>query len=106
MSTSRPQQSPQRNGGPPAVPPTAAAVAGEYGPPPAPFTDRAHEDVIEASFDRATAYERLGDFERALEWLDRAAAINGDLPPAYQALRDRCIRAGALRLRPTGRDRT
>ena len=106
MSTSRPQQSPQRNGGPPAVPPTAAAVAGEYGPPPAPFTDRAHEDVIEASFDRATAYERLGDFERALEWLDRAATIIGDLPPAYLALRDRCIRAGALRLRPTGRDRT
>jgi tetratricopeptide (TPR) repeat protein len=98
MSTSQPQPAPQRNGRPP------AAVAGEHGPRPSPVTQRAHDEIIEASFDRATAYERLGDFERALEWLDRAAAISGGLPPAYRALRDRCIRAAGLRLRATGRD--
>ena len=66
----------------------------------------AAEEVIEASFERATAYARLGDFEHALEWLDRAAAISGGLPPAYRALRERCIRAAGLRLRPTGRERS
>ena len=39
-----------------------------------------HQEVIEASFDRAEAYGRLGDFEHALQWLDRAAVASGGLP--------------------------
>lgn len=62
-----------------------------------------HEEVIEASFDRAEAYERLGDFEHALEWLDRAAVLGGGLPPAYQAKRARWDRVAARRLRPGSR---
>ena len=38
-----------------------------------------HQEVVEATFDRAEAYARLGDFERAVEWLDRAATAGGDL---------------------------
>jgi hypothetical protein len=52
-----------------------------------------HQEVIEASFDRAEAYERLGDFDRALEWLDRAAALGGGLPPVFRARRARWARA-------------
>jgi len=63
-----------------------------------------HQETIEASFDRAEAYERLGDFERALEWLDRAAAVSGGLPPAYRARRARWARAAAVRPRPVGGD--
>ena len=40
-----------------------------------------HQEVIKASFDRAEAYARVGDFERAVEWLDRAATASGGLPP-------------------------
>jgi len=61
-----------------------------------------HREIIEASLDRAEAYQRLGDFEHALEWLDRAAAINGGLPAAYRAQRARCARAAAFRPRPAG----
>jgi hypothetical protein len=46
-----------------------------------------HQEVIEATFDRAEAYARLGDFERAVEWLDRAATVGGELPAAYRAKR-------------------
>jgi hypothetical protein len=63
-----------------------------------------HQETIEASFDRAKAYERLGDFEHALEWLDRAAAVRGGLPPAYRARRARWARAAAVRPRPAGGD--
>ena len=63
-----------------------------------------HQEMIEASFDRADAYARLGDFEHALEWLDRAAAVSGDLPPAYRAQRASWARAAALRPQPTGGD--
>jgi hypothetical protein len=63
-----------------------------------------HQEIIEASFDRAEAYERLGDFEHALEWLDRAAAASGGLPPAYRAERARWARAAALRRQPAGDD--
>ena len=59
-----------------------------------------HHEVVEASFDRAEAYERLGDFQQALEWLDRAAGLGGGLPPAYQAKRARWERAAALRPQP------
>ena len=64
-----------------------------------------HQETIDASFDRAEAYERLGDFEHALEWLDRAAAVSGGLPPAYRARRARWARAAAVRPRPAGGDR-
>jgi hypothetical protein len=59
-----------------------------------------HQEVIEATFDRADAYERLGDFGRALEWLDRAAALGGGLPPAYRTRRARCVRAAERRPGP------
>ena len=62
-----------------------------------------HQEVIEASFDRAEAYARLGDFELALEWLDRAATASGGLPPAYRAQRARWARTAAVRPKPTGR---
>ena len=61
-----------------------------------------HQEVIEASFDRAEAYARVGDFGRALEWLDRAAMLSGGLPPAYRARRARWALSAAVRLRPTG----
>jgi tetratricopeptide (TPR) repeat protein len=60
-----------------------------------------HQELIEATFDRAEAYERLGDFERALEWLDRAAALCGGLPPAYRSRRARWARAAARAPRPS-----
>jgi hypothetical protein len=63
-----------------------------------------HQELIEASFDRADAYARLGDFEHALEWLDRAAAVSGGLPLAYRAQRADWAQAAALRLRPAGGD--
>ena len=59
-----------------------------------------HQEVIEASFDRAEAYERLGDFQQALEWLDRAAGLGGGLPSAYRVKRARWERAAALRPQP------
>src|SRR4051812_46999481 len=39
-----------------------------------------HQEVIEASFDRAEAYARVGDIEQALAWLDRAGTLSGGLP--------------------------
>jgi hypothetical protein len=61
-----------------------------------------HQEVIEANFDRAEAYARLGDFERAVEWLDRAATASGGLPPTYRALRARWARTTAVRAGQTG----
>jgi hypothetical protein len=60
-----------------------------------------HQQLIEATLDRAEAYERLGDFEHALQWLDRATTLIGGVPPAYQVLRARWARAAALRPEPT-----
>lgn len=109
----------ERNGGPASVPEPSP---GEYDGPPRAVPDLPHESLddrgwdervarevshqqlIEASFDRAEAYERLGDPERALKWLDRAAALSGGLPPAYRTLHARCARAAACRLRPTSGD--
>jgi hypothetical protein len=48
-----------------------------------------HQEVIDASFERAEAYERLGDFKHATEWLNHAAALAGGLPPAF---RTKCAR--------------
>ena len=56
-----------------------------------------HQEVVEATLDRADAYARLGDFNRAVEWLDRAATTGGDLPESYRARRARW--AGSARLR-------
>jgi hypothetical protein len=56
-----------------------------------------HQELIEATFDRAEAYARLGDFEHAVEWVNRAAALSGDLPPAYRMKRARWSRTSALR---------
>ena len=61
-----------------------------------------HQEVIEASFDRAEAYARVGDFGHAVDWLDRAATLSGGLPPAYRARRARWALSTAVRLRPTG----
>jgi tetratricopeptide (TPR) repeat protein len=63
-----------------------------------------HQEVIEASFDRADAYARVGDFEQALEWLDRAATLSGGLSRAYRARRARWTVSAAVRIRPTGGD--
>jgi hypothetical protein len=63
-----------------------------------------HQEVIEASFDHAEAYARVGDFEQALEWLDRAAMLSGGLPPAYRARRARWTLSTTMRLGPTGGD--
>src|SRR5688500_15801537 len=82
--------------------------------PQEPFDDRGwdervareakHQEVIEASFDRAEAYARVGDFEQALEWLDRAAMLSGGLPLAYRARRARWAMSTTVRLRPTRSD--
>jgi hypothetical protein len=64
-----------------------------------------HQEVIEASFDRAEAYARVGDLAQAVAWLDRAATLSGGLPPAYRARRARWALSTAVRLRPTGGDR-
>ena len=64
-----------------------------------------HQEVVEASFDRAEAYARVGDLEQAIAWLDRAATLSGGLPPAYRARRARWALSTAVRLRPTGGDR-
>ncbi len=63
-----------------------------------------HRELIDASFDRAEAYGRLGDVERALEWMDRAAVLCGGLPPAYRVKRARWARAAARRPRPGAGD--
>jgi signal transduction histidine kinase len=49
----------------------------------------AQQARIEAAFDRVDACGRLGDFERALEWLERAEELAGGLSPAYSAQRAR-----------------
>lgn len=49
----------------------------------------ARQARIEAAFDSVDACERQGDIERALEWLDRAENLAGDLSPQYRARRER-----------------
>jgi hypothetical protein len=46
-----------------------------------------HQARIEDAFDWADAYDRRGDVELALEWLDEAGALSGGLTPAYRAKR-------------------
>ena len=50
---------------------------------------------IEAAFDRADGFDRLGDARRALDWLDRADRLSGGLSPAYLAKRERLARGVA-----------
>ena len=56
-----------------------------------------HQARIEAAFDRADAFDRLGDVELALEWLDEASALSGGLTPTYRAKR---LRLGREVARP------
>jgi hypothetical protein len=68
---------------------------------------------IEATFDRADACERLGDFELALVWLHRADALSGGLSPTHLTQRSRLAsaahsarrRPAISRLAPTVRSR-
>jgi hypothetical protein len=64
-----------------------------------------HQEVIEACFDRAEAYERLGDFVHAVDWLDRASELSGGLPRAYRARRELWARAAAVQALPPLRSR-
>ena len=85
-------------------PPTAARpVAYQRNGHLAAASDKAqHQALMQATFDRAEAYARLGDLGHAVEWLDRAARLNGDLPLSYQEKRARWDRAP---LRPGLADR-
>jgi hypothetical protein len=47
---------------------------------------------IEAAFDKADAYGRVGRFALALEWLDLASTLSGGLPPEYRLRRARYAR--------------
>jgi hypothetical protein len=47
---------------------------------------------IESMLDQADVCERRGDFERALDCLDRASVLGGGLSPACLAQRARCVR--------------
>jgi hypothetical protein len=53
--------------------------------------EAAHQARIEAAFDRADAFDRLGDAELALQWLDQADALSGGLTPAYLETRLRLL---------------
>ena len=55
--------------------------------------------AIEAAFDNAEECERLGYFERALEWLDQASALGGGLSPAGLEQQERLTRETAGRSR-------
>jgi hypothetical protein len=63
--------------------------------------ETAHQARIEAAFDRADAFDRIGDAERALEWLDKAGALSGGLTPTYREKRLRLLweAAGGQHLR-------
>ena len=103
----RPAESPERsaseyNGRPRAVPDPSSESIDDWDWDERVAREVRHQQVIEASFDRAEAYERLGDFEPALEWLDRAAGISGGLPATYRARRARLARSAAVRPRPAG----
>jgi hypothetical protein len=62
-----------------------------------------HQSRIEAAFDRADGFDRLGYPAQALEWLDLAEALGGGLPPLYRAKRAHLARAIELRAGSGGR---
>jgi anti-sigma regulatory factor (Ser/Thr protein kinase) len=49
---------------------------------------------IESAFEAADDCGRLGEYERALEWLDEAEGLSGGEAPAYREARARWERAG------------
>jgi hypothetical protein len=51
-----------------------------------------HQGDIEAAFDRADAFERLGELRLALDWLDRARELSGGLSPECCEQRARLAR--------------
>ena len=53
----------------------------------------ARQNQIEAVFDRADACERAGQFQPALDWLDRAGDLSGGLSSACRAQRACLVRA-------------
>jgi hypothetical protein len=53
--------------------------------------EAAHQARVEAAFDWADAFDRLGDAELALEWLDKADALSGGLTPTYREKRMRLL---------------
>jgi hypothetical protein len=59
----------------------------------------ARQATIEAALDRADACEPAGDFQQALEWLDRASELSGGLSEACLAQRARLVRELEARAR-------
>jgi hypothetical protein len=55
---------------------------------------------IEDAFDRAEAYQLMGDVELAVAWLDTAGALSGGLPPEAHEQRARWARELAERRMP------
>ena len=62
--------------------------------------DMVHRERIEDAFDRAEAYQLMGDVELALAWLDTAGALGGGLPPDAHEQRARWARELADRRMP------
>ena len=58
---------------------------------------------IEDAFDRAEAYQLMGDVELALAWLDTAGALSGGLAPEAHEQRARWARELADRGTPSER---
>ena len=52
-----------------------------------------HQGAIEAAFDRADGFERLGELRLALNWLDRACELSGGPSPASSETRARLTHA-------------
>jgi hypothetical protein len=51
----------------------------------------ARQAGIEAAVGRADAFDRVGDAELALEWLDKADALSGGLTATYREKRLRLL---------------
>jgi hypothetical protein len=60
--------------------------------------EAARQGRIEAVFDRADFFYSVGDLEPALEWLQAAEALSGDLPPTYRARRAQMVYDLAVRI--------
>jgi hypothetical protein len=60
--------------------------------------EAARQRRIEAAFDRADWFYSVGDIEPALEWLQAAEALSGDLPLTYRARRAQLVCDLAVRI--------
>ena len=89
----------QRNGGSAAA---SEPSPGEYHGRPRAVRGLPHELGDDWAWDERVAREAR--HQETIEWLDRAAAVRGDLPPAYRARRARWARAAAVRPRAAGGD--